>query len=96
MENPYIKQFPDLMKGKKIMYNHGFVGIVGHGKAYRPDFSISRSRCLRHTPAPVRGYRFPETKGKRRQSRPYHRHFYGWNVHRNAVRIRSYLRKPRL
>lgn len=25
MENPYIKQFPDLMKGKKIMYVHGFL-----------------------------------------------------------------------
>lgn len=24
MENPYIKQFPDLMVGKKIMYIHGF------------------------------------------------------------------------
>lgn len=24
MENQYIKQFPDLMKGKKIMYIHGF------------------------------------------------------------------------
>lgn len=25
MENPYIKQFPDLMSGKKIMYVHGFL-----------------------------------------------------------------------
>lgn len=25
MENPYIKQFPDLMAGKKIMYVHGFL-----------------------------------------------------------------------
>ena len=24
MDNPYIKQFPELMKGKKIMYVHGF------------------------------------------------------------------------
>jgi len=24
MENPYVKQFPDLMSGKKIMYVHGF------------------------------------------------------------------------
>ena len=23
--NPYIKQFPDLMAGKKIMYVHGFL-----------------------------------------------------------------------
>lgn len=25
MENPYIKQYPDLMSGKKIMYVHGFM-----------------------------------------------------------------------
>ena len=25
MENPYIKQIPDLMSGKKIMYVHGFL-----------------------------------------------------------------------
>ena len=25
MENQYIKQFPDLMQGKKIMYVHGFL-----------------------------------------------------------------------
>ena len=24
MENPYLKQYPDLMSGKKIMYVHGF------------------------------------------------------------------------
>ena len=24
MENSYVKQFPDLLKGKKIMYVHGF------------------------------------------------------------------------
>lgn len=34
MENPYIKQFPDLMAGKKVMYVHGFgssaqTGTVG-------------------------------------------------------------------
>ena len=31
MENPYIKQFPDLMKGKKIMYNHGFGSSASSG-----------------------------------------------------------------
>ena len=25
MQNPYIKQYPDLMDGKKIMYIHGFM-----------------------------------------------------------------------
>lgn len=24
MDNPYVKQFPDIMSGKTIMYNHGF------------------------------------------------------------------------
>lgn len=24
MENPYIKQFPELMKGKTVLYCHGF------------------------------------------------------------------------
>ena len=31
MENQYIKQFPDLMKGKKIMYNHGFGSSASSG-----------------------------------------------------------------
>jgi len=31
MENEYIKQFPELMKGKKIMYNHGFGSAASSG-----------------------------------------------------------------
>lgn len=31
MENPYIKQYPDIMKGKKIMYNHGFSSAASSG-----------------------------------------------------------------
>ncbi len=31
MENPYIKQYPDLMRGKKIMYNHGFASSAASG-----------------------------------------------------------------
>lgn len=31
MENPYIKQFPELMSGKKIMYNHGFGSSAASG-----------------------------------------------------------------
>ncbi len=31
MENPYIKQFPDLMAGKKIMYVHGFLSSAQSG-----------------------------------------------------------------
>lgn len=31
MENPYIKQFPELMNGKTIMYNHGFGSAASSG-----------------------------------------------------------------
>lgn len=31
MENPYIKQYPDLMAGKTIMYNHGFGSSAASG-----------------------------------------------------------------
>ena len=35
MENPYIKQYPDLMRGKKIMYNHGFGSSAASGTVTR-------------------------------------------------------------
>lgn len=31
MENPYIKQYPDLMRGKKVMYVHGFASSAQSG-----------------------------------------------------------------
>ena len=31
MENPYIKQYPDLMSGKKVMYVHGFMSSAQSG-----------------------------------------------------------------
>jgi predicted esterase YcpF (UPF0227 family) len=31
MDNPYFKAFPELMKGKKIMYNHGFGSSASTG-----------------------------------------------------------------
>lgn len=31
MENPYIKQYPQLMEGKTIMYNHGFSSAASSG-----------------------------------------------------------------
>ena len=45
MENPYIKQFPDLMKGKKVMYVHGFgssgqSGTVGRLRQVLPSATI--------------------------------------------------------
>ena len=35
MENPYIKQFPDLMAGKKILYVHGFASSGQSGTVTR-------------------------------------------------------------
>ena len=35
MENPYIKQYPDLMSGKKIMYVHGFASSANSGTVTR-------------------------------------------------------------
>ncbi len=35
MENPYVVQFPDLMQGKKIMYNHGFGSSASSGTVKR-------------------------------------------------------------
>ena len=34
-ENPYIIQFPDLMRGKKIMYIHGFGSSAQSGTVKR-------------------------------------------------------------
>ena len=43
--NPYIKQFPELMKGKKIMYVHGFAssgqsGTVGRIREVLPSATV--------------------------------------------------------
>ena len=35
MENPYVKQFPDLMVGKKILYVHGFASSAQSGTVSR-------------------------------------------------------------
>lgn len=45
MENPYIKQYPDLMSGKKIMYVHGFgssaqSGTVAMLRSLMPNATI--------------------------------------------------------
>ena len=46
MENEYIKQFPELMKGKKIMYNHGFGSAASSGtvKLIRQTFPNTTGR----------------------------------------------------
>ena len=45
MDNPYIKQFPDLMSGKKILYVHGFAssgqsGTVGRLRTVFPNATV--------------------------------------------------------
>ncbi len=35
MENPYVKQFPDLMAGKKMLYVHGFASSAQSGTVAR-------------------------------------------------------------
>ena len=45
MENQYIKQFPHLMEGKKIMYVHGFAssarsGTVGRLREMLPNANV--------------------------------------------------------
>jgi len=64
MENPYVKQFPDLFAGKKIMYVHGFCSsgqsgtvvrlrtVFPKAKVIAPDLPIHPEEAmnlLRHT-----------------------------------------------
>ena len=35
MENKYQKQYPDVMRGKKIMYVHGFASSAASGSVTR-------------------------------------------------------------
>ncbi len=41
--NPYIKQFPDLMSGKKIMYVHGFLSFCT--ERHRKDVAGTDAKC---------------------------------------------------
>lgn len=44
-ENQFVTQYPDLMQGKKIMYNHGFSSSAASGtvKLIRQTFPAPRS-----------------------------------------------------
>lgn len=42
--NPYIKQFPDLMAGKKIMYVHGFLSSAQSGTVNK-DVAGTDAEC---------------------------------------------------
>ena len=44
--NPYIKQFPDLMAGKKIMYVHGFLSSAQSGTVKMLHNHINLSHSL--------------------------------------------------
>lgn len=45
-ENPYIKQFPDLMAGKKILYVHGFGSSARSGTVKRIQQTLPAARVL--------------------------------------------------
>lgn len=46
MDNPYIKQFPDLMNGKTIMYNHGFASSAATGTVARIRQAFPHARVV--------------------------------------------------
>lgn len=46
MENPYIKQFPEIMKGKTIMYNHGFGSAASSGTVSRIQLTFPEAKVV--------------------------------------------------
>lgn len=46
MENPYIKQFPDLFRDKTIMYNHGFGSSAASGTVRLIQQTFPRARVV--------------------------------------------------
>lgn len=46
MENNYIKQFPELMNGKTIMYNHGFASSAATGTVRRIAQTFPNARVV--------------------------------------------------
>lgn len=48
MDNPYIKQFPDLMRGKTIMYNHGFGSSAQSGTVSLIRQTFPSARVVAH------------------------------------------------
>lgn len=64
MENPYIKQYPDLMAGKTIMYNHGFGSAASSGtvKLIAQTFPNSRVVAYDIPVHPAEGMAFLKEK----------------------------------
>lgn len=46
MENPYIKQYPDLMVGKKILYVHGFGSSARSGTVIRIQSALPNAEVI--------------------------------------------------
>ena len=46
MENPYIKQFPELMEGKTVLYVHGFGSSGQSGTVTRLRTVMPNARVL--------------------------------------------------
>ena len=80
-ENPYVKQFPDLMAGKTLLYCHGFGSsgqsgtvtrlctVMPQTKVIAPDLPVDPHEAialLHHL--------------RRREARPDNRYVNGWHV----------------
>ncbi len=94
--NPYIKQFPDLMSGKKIMYVHGFLssgqsGTVKMLQELMPNATLVAEDIPVH---PEEGMEMLQKMAGDREARPHHRYLDGRYVHRTAERYRPHPRKP--
>ena len=77
-QNQYVKQFPELMKGKTVMYLHGF-GSSGQ--------SGTVTRCTRPARASYRGTGAAERTLRKGAAPPDSWHVDGWYVHRTTLRL---------
>ena len=46
--NPYVKQYPDLMAGKKILYVHGFGSSARSGTVKRIQDTFPQATVIAH------------------------------------------------
>lgn len=93
--NPYIKQFSDLMEGKKIMYVHGFLSSAQSGtvkmlQELMPNATLVAEDIPVH---PEEGIEMLQ-KMAETEARPHHRYLDGRHVYRTAERLRPHPRKP--
>ena len=92
--NPYIKQFPDLMAGKKIMYVHGFLSSAQSGTVKMLQ-ELMPNATLVAEDIPVHPEEAIEMLQKMAETEKPDL-IIGRNVYRTAERIRPHPRKPSL